>query len=50
MQWITEAARVLTKTGTLYICDFSEILADLKHPAMKHFAASWFGTTKTKPT
>lgn len=39
MQWITEAARVLTKTGTLYICGFSEILADLKHPAMKHFTA-----------
>jgi site-specific DNA-methyltransferase (adenine-specific) len=39
MQWITEAARVLTKTGTLYICGFSEILADLKHPAMKYFTA-----------
>lgn len=39
MQWIEQAARVLTKTGTLYICGFSEILADLKHPAMKHFTA-----------
>lgn len=37
MQWIKEASRVLTKTGTLYICGFSEILADLKHPSMKHF-------------
>ncbi|GAK54419.1 DNA methylase [Candidatus Moduliflexus flocculans] len=38
LQWIQEAARVLTKTGTLYICGFSEVLADLKHPAMKYFS------------
>ncbi len=37
MKWIKEAARVLKKTGTLYICGFSEILADLKHPSMKYF-------------
>ncbi len=37
MQWISEASRVLKKTGTLYICGFSEILADLKHPSMKFF-------------
>ncbi|MCI5115135.1 MAG: site-specific DNA-methyltransferase [Candidatus Electrothrix sp. LOE1_4_5] len=37
MQWIKEASRVLKKTGTLYICGFSEILADLKHPSMKYF-------------
>lgn len=37
MKWIEEAARVLKKTGTLYICGFSEILADLKHPSMKYF-------------
>jgi len=37
MTWIQEAARVLKPTGTLYICGFSEILADLKHPAMKFF-------------
>ena len=37
MEWIKEAARVLKKTGTLYICGFSEILADLKHPSMKYF-------------
>ena len=37
LSWIKEAARVLKKTGTLYICGFSEILADLKHPAMKYF-------------
>ena len=28
--WITEAARVLKPNGTLYICGFSEILADVK--------------------
>jgi len=37
MRWIREASRVLKKTGTLYICGFSEILADLKHPSMKYF-------------
>ncbi|MGP6173646.1 DNA-methyltransferase [Corynebacterium sp. A21] len=39
MQWIVEASRVLTPTGSLYICGFSEILADVKHPATKYFAA-----------
>jgi len=37
MLWIEAAARVLKPTGTLYICGFSEILADLKHPASKMF-------------
>lgn len=37
MLWIKEASRVLKQTGTLYICGFSEILADLKHPSMKFF-------------
>jgi site-specific DNA-methyltransferase (adenine-specific) len=37
MQWIREASRVLKITGTLYICGFSEILADLKHPSMRYF-------------
>ncbi len=37
MEWIEEAARVLKPTGTLYICGFSEILADLKHPSMRFF-------------
>jgi len=40
LTWITEASRVLKPTGSLYICGFSEILADLKHPASKYFAAS----------
>ena len=37
MIWIGEAARVLKRTGTMYICGFSEILADLKHPASRYF-------------
>ncbi|MCB5270590.1 MAG: site-specific DNA-methyltransferase [Candidatus Cloacimonetes bacterium] len=37
LKWISECARVLKETGSLYICGFSEILADLKHPASKHF-------------
>jgi len=37
LQWITEASRILKTTGSLYICGFSEILADLKHPASRHF-------------
>lgn len=40
MLWIKEAARVLKETGSLYICGFSEILADLKHPANKFFKSS----------
>lgn len=35
--WIEQAARVLKPTGTLYICGFSETLADLKHPASRLF-------------
>jgi len=38
MTWIEQAARVLKSTGTLYICGFSEILADLKLPASRFFA------------
>lgn len=37
MLWIEQAARVLKPTGSLYVCGFSEILADIKHPAMKLF-------------
>lgn len=37
LQWISEASRILKPTGSLYICGFSEILADLKHPASKYF-------------
>jgi site-specific DNA-methyltransferase (adenine-specific) len=38
LDWISEASRILKPTGTLYICGFSEILADLKHPAMRFFS------------
>jgi len=37
MRWIKEAARVLKSTGTLYVCGFSEILADLRLPASEYF-------------
>ena len=37
MEWISEASRVLKPTGTLYVCGFSEILADLRRPAMDYF-------------
>jgi site-specific DNA-methyltransferase (adenine-specific) len=37
IQWIEQAARVLKPDGTLFVCGFSEILADLKHPATKFF-------------
>lgn len=37
MEWIREAHRVLKKTGSLYICGFSEILADLKWAAAPYF-------------
>lgn len=38
LDWIAQAARVLKSTGSLYICGFSEVLADLKHPASRYFA------------
>ncbi|MCW6038289.1 site-specific DNA-methyltransferase [Spirulina subsalsa FACHB-351] len=37
LKWIEQAARVLKKQGTMYVCGFSEVLADLKHPSMKFF-------------
>ncbi|OQB94512.1 MAG: Modification methylase MboII [Verrucomicrobia bacterium ADurb.Bin118] len=37
IRWIEQAARVLRPTGTLYICGFSEILADLRLPASRYF-------------
>ena len=36
-KWIKEASKVLKEDGTLYICGFSEILADLRHPSMEFF-------------
>jgi len=37
MQWIESASRALKPAGSLYICGFSEILADIKHPASRYF-------------
>lgn len=37
VQWIEAASKALKPEGTLYICGFSEILADLKFPAMNYF-------------
>lgn len=37
VKWIKEVARILKKTGSLYVCGFSEILADIKLPAMNFF-------------
>lgn len=37
LAWIREASRVLKPTGTLYICGYSEILADLRLPASQFF-------------
>jgi len=37
LQWIEQAARVLKPTGTLYVCGFSEILADIKLPTLRFF-------------
>ncbi|PJB59364.1 MAG: methyltransferase [Bacteroidetes bacterium CG_4_9_14_3_um_filter_41_19] len=50
MDWIREAHRVLKKTGSLYICGFSEILADLKWGASNLFEGCkwliWFYRNK----
>src|SRR5205809_2470237 len=37
-RWVGEAARILRPTGSLYICGFSEILADVKGVAGPLFA------------
>ena len=37
MEWINESKRVLTPQGSLYICGFSEILADIKWAASSLF-------------
>jgi len=38
MKWIAEVHRVLKSEGSLYICGFSEILADIKWSAASFFA------------
>lgn len=37
VQWIEHAARILKPSGSMFVCGFSEILADLKHPASRFF-------------
>lgn len=37
-QWVREAHRVLKKSGSLYICGFSEILADIKYKTSPLFS------------
>jgi site-specific DNA-methyltransferase (adenine-specific) len=50
MNWIREAHRVLSDQGSLYICGFSEILADLKWAACSLFKGCkwlvWFYRNK----
>jgi site-specific DNA-methyltransferase (adenine-specific) len=50
MSWIKEAHRVLSHRGSLYICGFSEILADLKWSASSLFKGCkwliWFYRNK----
>lgn len=38
IRWIKEASRLLRNTGSIYICGFSEILADIKKPASNYFS------------
>jgi site-specific DNA-methyltransferase (adenine-specific) len=37
MKWISEVHRILTDRGSLFICGFSEILADIKWAASSYF-------------
>jgi len=50
MEWIKHAKRVLTRNGSLYICGFSEILADIKWAASSLFKGCkwlvWFYRNK----
>ena len=50
MRWIEQASRILKPTGSLYVCGFSEILADLKHSSMRYFSSCrwlvWFYRNK----
>lgn len=39
LSWIKESARILSPAGCLCICGPGELLADLKRPALAHFAA-----------
>lgn len=40
LEWIEQTSRILKPDGSMYVCGFSEILADIKHPASKFFSSS----------
>jgi len=50
LRWIALASRALKPHGSLYVCGFSEILADLRRPAARFFACCkwlvWFYKNK----
>ncbi len=50
LDWIRESNRVLKKTGNLYVCGFSEIIADIKWAASDIFSGAkwlvWFYRNK----
>lgn len=37
MTWIQPASRALTENGSLFICGYPEILANVQRPALEHF-------------
>ena len=49
-KWVYEAAKTLKPSGTLMICGFTEILADIKHVVMPDFQVCkwliWFYRNK----
>ena len=54
LRWIELASRAIKPHGSLYVCGFSEILADLRRPAAKFFAGCkwlvWFYKNKANLT
>ncbi|MCP4444013.1 MAG: site-specific DNA-methyltransferase [Myxococcales bacterium] len=48
--WLLEVSRVLSPSGSAYVCGFSEILAEVKARSAKHFSACrwlvWFYKNK----
>jgi site-specific DNA-methyltransferase (adenine-specific) len=54
LRWISLASRVLKPAGSLYICGFSEILADLRRPSAQYFEGCrwlvWFYRNKANLT
>jgi site-specific DNA-methyltransferase (adenine-specific) len=54
IRWIELASKILKPQGSLYVCGFSEILADIRRPASKYFAGCrwlvWFYKNKANLT